>query len=51
MKSHVRGRTRSMVVRFVTLVFCGREKVVDYRPVIEAFINAGGTTNGSAGLP
>jgi hypothetical protein len=27
------------------------KKFADYRPVIEAFINAGGTTNGVAGLP
>ena len=27
------------------------KKFTDYRPVIEAFIDAGGTTNGTAGLP
>jgi spore coat protein CotH len=27
------------------------QKFTEYRPVIEAFINAGGTTNGVAGLP
>jgi len=26
-------------------------KFIDYRPIVEAFINAGGTTNGVAGLP
>ena len=34
------GRTAADVTRFTS-----------YRPVIEAFINAGGTTNGVAGLP